>query len=221
MVTLKMEAEFLERTAQVIKCTGEPLGFRRYYNAGRRVLCIPYWRWRLGAFGRKSDIRFPAMITGSSRVLIGAEVTVWRCSRIEAISTESGGGQIRIGDGTSIHPYAHISAAICVEIGKCVLIAPGGYVTDHDHFFEDPSKPLISNGKVVASPTSIGDFVWIGERVMVLKGVRIGEHCVIGAGAIVTKDIPAYSVALGAPARVVRQYSFKERRWVPAGDAAH
>lgn len=133
---------------------------------------------------------------------------------MEALCTEQTMGRIIIGNGTSIQPYVHIGAVIGISIGRDVLIASGVYITDHDHYFEDPLLPPIGNGTVVASPVSIGDYTWIGERAMVLKGVTIGEHSIIGAGAIVTKDIPAYCCAAGSPARVIRKYSVESHCWV-------
>lgn len=179
-----------------------------------RLIWTPYWRMKYGAFGHRSEIQRPALIVGSPNVFIGHQVKVWYSSRLEAICTTSTKGRIFIGDGSIIQPYAHIGSALEVRIGTGVLIASGVYITDHDHGFEDPDIPPIMNDTVVAAPVCIGDYAWLGERAMVLKGVTIGEHSIVGAGAVVTRNIPPYSVAVGSPARVIMRYSREEKRWI-------
>ena len=123
---------------------------------------------------------------------------------------------IRIGDGTVIQPYAHIAAAQSVEIGKGALFASHVYISDHDHDYSDPNDPVVSNARIMCAPVKIGDFAWLGERVVVLKGVTIGERSIIGAGSIVTKDIPPLSIAVGSPARVIRRYDEALGEWIAA-----
>ena len=91
-------------------------------------------------------------------------------------------------------------------IGDHVLIASDVFITDHDHgeitrVAMDVAPAL---RPLVCSPVTIGNNVWIGEKVVILKGVEIGEGCVIAAGAVVTKSMPSYSVIGGIPARVLR-----------------
>lgn len=159
-------------------------------------------------------MQLPARIFGGRHIYIESNVFIWYGSRIEALNGRPGAARITIGRDTVIQPYVHIGAVDSVSIGKGVLVASGVYVTDHDHSFHDINRPPISNRQLIAAPVVIGDYSWLGERAMVLKGVEIGEHCVIGAGAIVTKSIPSYCVAVGVPARVVRRYSIEDKRWV-------
>ncbi|MEE1104690.1 MAG: DapH/DapD/GlmU-related protein, partial [Ruminococcus sp.] len=70
--------------------------------------------------------------------------------------------------------------------------------------FSRTDIPMMEQGKLEPKPVTIGDDCWIGRRVMILPGVHIAEGCVIGAGAVVTKNIPPYSVAAGVPARVIK-----------------
>src|SRR5262249_21496594 len=79
---------------------------------------------------------------------------------------------------------------------------PGCYLTDHDHGVDPSLAPLAQ--PMVGAPTRLGDEVWLGANVVVLKGVSIGDRAVVGAGSVVTKDIPPDAVAVGVPARVVR-----------------
>ncbi len=84
-------------------------------------------------------------------------------------------------------------------MGPDVLI----YTTNHE--FRNKDIPMQQQGYQPERPVSIGNDVWIGARVIILPGVTIGDGCVIGAGAVVTKDVPAYSVCAGNPAKVVKE----------------
>jgi acetyltransferase-like isoleucine patch superfamily enzyme len=86
-----------------------------------------------------------------------------------------------------------------------VLLARGVYVSDHSHAFEDRSLPVLDQGVDRVAPVEIGDGAWLGENVVVCPGVSIGAGAVIGANSVVTRDVPSHAVAVGAPARVVRE----------------
>ena len=77
----------------------------------------------------------------------------------------------------------------------------------HDHAFTDPGRPARWQGTANAVPVMIGDGTWLGHNVTVTAGVSIGRGAVIAAGAVVTRDVPPYSLAVGIPARVVRSWA--------------
>jgi acetyltransferase-like isoleucine patch superfamily enzyme len=79
------------------------------------------------------------------------------------------------------------------------------YITDQNHGYEDVSLP-ISKQSQPERAVKIGSGSWLGYGSVVLPGVTIGEHCVIGANSVVTRDVPSYSVAVGVPARVIKRY---------------
>jgi bifunctional N-acetylglucosamine-1-phosphate-uridyltransferase/glucosamine-1-phosphate-acetyltransferase GlmU-like protein len=110
--------------------------------------------------------------------------------------------RLRIGPDTYINRHTMLDATISLEIGSHCAIGPGCYLTDHDHGL-DPSLPPLGQ-PMLSAPTRLGNEVWLGANVVVLKGVTIGDSAVVGAGSVVTKDIPADAVAVGVPARVVR-----------------
>jgi acetyltransferase-like isoleucine patch superfamily enzyme len=114
----------------------------------------------------------------------------------------TGSIKIRIGAGTYINRYTMLDASESLEIGKNCAIGPGCYLTDHDHGI-DPALPPLSQ-QLISAPTRLGNEVWLGAHVVVLKGVTIGDRAVVGAGSVVTKDVPADAVVVGVPARVVR-----------------
>lgn len=90
-----------------------------------------------------------------------------------------------------------------VTIGDDVIMGPDVKIYSRNHVFDDPDRPIAVQGKRFLT-TSVGDDVWIGANVVILAGVKIGAHCVIGAGAVVTRDVPEWSIAAGNPARVIR-----------------
>jgi acetyltransferase-like isoleucine patch superfamily enzyme len=93
-----------------------------------------------------------------------------------------------------------------VVVGDGVRIAPHAMLIAADHVFDDPHTPIRQQG-LRPQPIVIEDDVWIAGRVTITAGVRVGRGSVLGAGAVVTTDIPPYSVAVGVPARVIRSRS--------------
>jgi acetyltransferase-like isoleucine patch superfamily enzyme len=112
--------------------------------------------------------------------------------------------RIRIGSGAFLNVAVMVASLHLVEIGDHCMLANGCFVTDSHHRFDDPDRPVPWQGFHSKGPTRIGDNVWCGAGVVVTSGVTIGERAVIGANSVVTSDIPPFSVAAGAPARVLR-----------------
>jgi len=185
----------------------------RLHKRMQRLLLWPWWLSRFAGFGKGSTIDLPVYLIGHEAIRLGTNVHIWHHARIEALRAGDGRVRIEIGDGSVIQPYAHIGAAERVVIGNGCGLGTGVYVTDHDHDFSDPDSPIVSNGRLIVRPTVIEDRVWLGERVMVLKGVTIGRCSVIGAGSVVTRSIPPYSIAVGSPARVVKTWDAERREW--------
>jgi acetyltransferase-like isoleucine patch superfamily enzyme len=119
--------------------------------------------------------------------------------------------RIRIGQGTFLNLGVMVAAMELVEIGAHCMLANGCFVTDANHRFDDPEKPVPWQGFTSKGPTRIGDNVWLGANVVVTSGVTIGERCVVGANSVVTADLPPFSIAAGAPARVLRTIDYGER----------
>ena len=112
-------------------------------------------------------------------------------------------GILKIGDNCGIGSFSIINATKKITIGNNVLISSHVHIIDGDHGIR--KRELIRNQKMVSKPIEIGDDVWIGTGVKILKGVKIGKGAVIGAGSVVTRDIPPYSIAVGIPARVIKE----------------
>jgi acetyltransferase-like isoleucine patch superfamily enzyme len=138
--------------------------------------------------------------TPNTRVVLGNKVALDKGVIINASSDNC---SISIDENTYIGPYTCIGGPGPVKIGKHCLIAAHSGIVANNHIFSDPTE-LIRNQGVTHQGVVIEDNCWLGYGVKVLDGVTIGEGSVIGAGAVVTKDIPAYSVAVGIPAKVIR-----------------
>ena len=157
------------------------------------------------SFGSHSVIQLPVRLKNPSRIAIGSNVFVGAGAWIQAL--EAGDEPvIEIGDGASIAGHCVISAAASIRLGTHVSFARGVYVADHTHEYADISRPMLSQGITDIAPVEIGDGAWLGENAMVLPGVRIGRRAVVSANSVVTRDVPDYSVAAGAPARIVRRF---------------
>jgi len=115
--------------------------------------------------------------------------------------------RVRIGEGTFLNVGVMVAAIELVEIGAHCMLANNCFVTDADHRFDDLEQPITWQGFTTKGPTRIGDNTWLGANVVVTSGVTIGERCVIGANSVVTRDVPAFSIAAGAPAKVLRAIS--------------
>ena len=119
-------------------------------------------------------------------------------------------GAIHVGEYTRIGLHNTIIGP--VSIGNHVNLAQNVVVSGLNHNFQDPDIPIDRQG-ISTSLVTIGDDIWIGANTTIIAGVSIGKHSVIGAGSVVTKDIPDYCVAVGNPARVIKRYNFHSNIW--------
>ena len=107
----------------------------------------------------------------------------------------------------------HITCVRKVTIRNFVLTANNVYISDNLHEYEDVTKPIIQQPIKFKRAVEIGEGAWIGENVSII-GASVGKNSVIGANSVVTRDIPDYSVAIGAPAVVIRQFDMQLQKWV-------
>jgi len=161
---------------------------------------------QLAALGSHSFIVKPWHIeVFGGPVSIGSHITLLGCSdkktRLTVWSDRKDIDGITIGDHVLISPGVRISAANSISIADSCMIASHAYITDSDwHGIYDRSLPPSDVSRVV-----LGGNVWVGDSAIVCKGVTIGNNSIIGAGAVVTSDIPANVIAVGNPARVIKK----------------
>jgi acetyltransferase-like isoleucine patch superfamily enzyme len=119
-------------------------------------------------------------------------------------------GRVSIGEGTFLNLGTMVACQESVTIGAYCMFANGCFVSDASHRYDDRNRPVPWQGFTTKGPTSIGDNVWCGTNVVVTSGVSVGERCVIGANSVVTRDLPPFSIAAGAPAKVLRQVEYPD-----------
>ncbi|MCF8373542.1 MAG: acyltransferase [Bacteroidales bacterium] len=122
----------------------------------------------------------------------------------------NGMGDIIIGDRCGV--TSRVKLVGPVTLGNLVTIGSGAQITGLTHNFMDVTKPIKDQG-VEANPTIVGDNVWIGGNSVIIQGLKIGTHCIIASGSVVTRDVPDYSVVAGNPARIIKQYNFETGAW--------
>jgi acetyltransferase-like isoleucine patch superfamily enzyme len=204
------------------RLAGEVL--QRAYETAQRVGSIgPDHRRarRFGAFGSGSAICFPVTaLYGERYIRIGANTIIGPHVTLSAGIAPSHelarGTAVSIGSGCLIGRGSGIVAHESIEIGDDVFTGHHIYVTDANHGYEDVTVP-VGRQFGEARPVSIGSGSWLGHGAIVLPGSRIGEHVVVGAGSVVTGELPDYCVAVGTPARVIRRYE-PDRGWFPVDE---
>ncbi len=191
-----MEPTFMQKVFYRLKIT-------LFYFFKRRA----FKELEFGAF-----IARPLRILGRRYMSIGKGVTINSRSWLFALKIDGQDPSLIIQEGCAIGDDNHIAAVRKVVLGKFVLTANGVYISDNLHGYQDVNIPIMHQPVVFKGEVSIGDGTWIGEHACII-GAKVGRNCVIGANAVVTTDIPDYSVAAGAPARVIKQYNFETRAW--------
>ena len=100
-----------------------------------------------------------------------------------------------------------------IFIGNNVLIGSDVLIIDNDHVVNPESETMNNFCPYKFGTIKIGNNTWIAEKAVILRNVTIGDYCIIGAGSVVTKDIPSYSIAVGNPAKVIKKYNFEKHDW--------
>ncbi|MBB6502410.1 DapH/DapD/GlmU-related protein [Pedobacter cryoconitis] len=164
-------------------------------------------------------IRFPVDLRGKKFISVDKGFTTGHGCRIEAYAEKNINSKtLIIGKNVQLNDYVHITAMYNVHIGDNVLIASKVYISDTAHGeyqSSSPSSPFEfpAERELVYDGVRIEDNVWLGDGVCVLPGVTIGFGSIIGANAVVNKDIPAMSIAVGIPAKVVKVFNSELNIW--------
>ncbi|WP_316763080.1 acyltransferase [Pedobacter aquatilis] len=189
-----------------------------FYLRVKNSLFIRFFRFfyktKFKKFGVNSSILFPLNINGLKNISIGNNVCIDNKVWLAAVAhTGSEQCELIIGDGTCIGNFNHIYATRSIILGRNVLTADKVYISDNLHGYEDITMPILKQPIKQIGAVEIGDGTWLGENVCVI-GAKIGKNCVIGANSVVTKDIPDYCVAVGAPAKIIKEYCFERKEWI-------
>lgn len=177
-----------------------------------RVDAIMLWKSKLRI------IRRPVYIRGHRYISIGNGFTSGVGMRLDAFPIH-GKVCLEIGNNVEVNDYVHIGAINSVKIGNNVLIASKVFISDHNHGsyglnnLHDSPLSIPKDRDLSFSFVTIEDNVWLGEFVAVLPGVTIGKGSIIGSMSVVSRSIPAFSIAVGSPAKVIKKYNEETSTW--------
>lgn len=160
-------------------------------------------------------IRRPIYIRGKKSLVGCNGLTTGRFCRFDLEGSKQ---TFFVGENCEMGDMTHIVAHEKVEIGNNVLIASKCFISDTNHGVYKGSNqdlPMTepNKRKLVSCPVKIGDNVWIGENVVILAGAQIGDGCVIGANSVISKEIPAGSMVVGVPGRVIKRWNDNTNTW--------
>ena len=188
----------------------------------RKWLVMPFLRRQYGSLGKGSCVKKCLTLKGTKNIYIGKDSVIDAGGRIEAITgydTVKGKRifkpRLYIGDRVFIGQYCHITCAnkICLE--NDVTVSSDVLITDINHSYKAINCHAIYQPLEV-SEVSIGQYSLIGAGARIMPGVHIGRNVVVGANAVVTKNIPDNCVVAGVPAKIIKKYDKESREWVKA-----
>ncbi|OGE30439.1 acetyltransferase [Candidatus Daviesbacteria bacterium RIFCSPHIGHO2_02_FULL_36_13] len=160
--------------------------WKLFFKSTMVTLCKSKFKY----FDETAEFRAGSYATGCSKISIGKRVIIRPFSYIQTEASDDG-------------------ADITIE--DDVMLGPGVHIYTNNHTFSNPNKPFIDQGYDEVKEVILKKGCWIGANVIILAGVTIGENSVIGAGSVVTKSIPDRTIAVGAPAKVIKKLNLKRK----------
>jgi acetyltransferase-like isoleucine patch superfamily enzyme len=160
-----------------------------------QYISYPIYFFLLKKYGKESFIHPLASIRNHKHILMGNNIIINKNVNLW-VSSLTLGNNIQINPNTCIYGQ--------VIIGDNVLIAPNCMIAGGNHSFENSNKPMIIQNCTTKRPIVIGNDIWIASNSIILDGVHIGDGAIIGAGSVVTKDVPSMAIVVGNPAKLIR-----------------
>lgn len=180
----------------------------------------PKEKREFASFGEGSIISRPLIpIANKHLITIGSNTTILPGLRLqlypELVDTLP---HVSIGSNCYMGYNISILAGADIRIGDNVLMASNILLSSENHGMDPESDVPYMSQALMSERVEIGDGCWIGERAMIMPGVKIGVKSIIGAGSVVTKNVPDYCVAVGNPAKIIKKYDFNTHRWEKLDD---
>lgn len=169
------------------------------------------------SIGRETLVKPPFKIWNRKCLKLGAKTFIAENSFFAITDNASGSNDlpiVEIGDNVCIGSNFIVVCIQSIKIEDNVLIADRVFIGDHIHGYSDVTMPIISQPLEPRGKVLIKEGAFIGVNSVVMPGVTIGKNAVIGASSVVLKDVPDYCVATGNPAKIIKKYDFKAKKWV-------
>lgn len=164
--------------------------------------------------GKNCSIRPVLNITKPQNISLGNNVSMGIFCWVDTNTSINKHPKLTIGNRVHIGAYAIIIAADEIIIGNNIVMSERVIILDHIHDYSDVKKAVIDQPIVMKGKIVIEDDCFIGINSVIMGGVHIGKHAVIGANTVVTHNVPSYCVVVGSPAKVIKRYDFKKKVWV-------
>jgi acetyltransferase-like isoleucine patch superfamily enzyme len=182
-----------------------------------RVKGAQYYRRILNRFGSGATLYRPAVLSNPRFLSVGDRTMIGRSAHIELIPEYASvhySPKVEIGNDVYIGPNLYMVCIGSITIGDGSVLSEHVFLHDSNHGF-DPARGLIMQQELVGPGNIvIGRNCFLGFRSAIMPGVTLGDHCIVGVNAVVTKSFPAYSMVAGVPAVVIKRYSHEENQWV-------
>ena len=178
-----------------------------------------FYKPLFGSLGAGTALWRPLLLNNTHCVFLGKKIIIRGGARFDIVTERFGQvftPKVIVGDGALFEQGFHLACGASIHIGERVTCSRNVSILDVWHHYEDIQRPIIDQ-PLGTAPISVGDGTLIGMGSVILPGVTIGRHCMIGANSVVNRDVPDFCVAVGAPVRVVRRYDPVQQAWIKAG----
>jgi len=183
--------------------------FNFIFNIYTKIICRKF-----GKIGNGVSIRPVLNTTNPQNIFLGNDVSIGIFSWVDTNISLKKNPKLIIGNRVHIGAFAMIIAANEIKIGNNVLMSERVIILDHIHDYKDVSKPIIDQPIIDKGKITIEDECFIGANSIIMGGVIIGKHSVIGANSVVTHNVRPFTVVAGSPAKEIKIYDLKKRKWI-------
>ena len=175
-----------------------------------------FYKPQFRSIGSGTTLRKPLMLVNPKFITLGKRVLIREGARLEVLTPHDGSvPALVVGDNTNIEQNVHIICGRRIVIGSDVSITANCSIVDVSHPYENVGDGTKIGGSISigVSGVEIGDGSFVGIGSVILPDVIIGRHVVVGANSVVNSNLPDYCVAAGAPARIIKKYDERKKRW--------